>query len=67
MVGPFRITDLNQVFGVLPDNSIYEDRQISKEGAIVVVRPDGYVSTVQPLDATDAIADFFDGVFIPQK
>ena len=31
--------------------------------AIVVVRPDGYISTVQPLDATDAIAEFFDGIF----
>lgn len=67
VVGPFKVTDLNQVFGTLTDDSIYADRQISADGAIVVVRPDGYVSTVQPLDANDAIAAFFDGVFIPQQ
>lgn len=66
-VGPHQLTDLNQVFGVLPDNSIFENREISSKGAIVVVRPDGYVSTVQPLDATEAITEFFDGVFIPQN
>ena len=67
VVGPFQLTDLNNVFGTLADDNIFENREISSAGAIVVVRPDGYVSTVQPLDATDAIAEFFDGVFIPQN
>ena len=67
VVGEFQITDLNQVFGILADDNIYEAREISKDGAIIVVRPDGYVSTVQPLDATDAIAEFFAGAFIEQN
>src|SRR5699024_12386515 len=67
VVGEFQISDLNQVFGILADDNIYEAREISKDGAIIVVRPDGYVSTVQPLDATDAIAEFFAGVFIEQN
>ncbi|HJF15957.1 MAG TPA: FAD-dependent monooxygenase [Enteractinococcus helveticum] len=67
VVGPFHITDLNQVFGILPDDSIFDTREISKDGAVVVVRPDGYVSTVQPLAATGAIAELFDGIFTPQN
>jgi len=67
VVGPFQLTDLNNVFGTLADDNIFKNREISSAGVIVVVRPDGYVSTVQPLEATDAIAEFFDGVFIPQN
>src|SRR5699024_12680426 len=62
-VGPLQLTDLNNVFGVLTDDNIYETFGISSAGAVVVVRPDGYISTVQPLDATDATAEFFDGSF----
>src|SRR5690625_2752945 len=65
-VGPLQLTDLNNVFGVLTDDNIFETFEISSAGAVVVVRPDGYISTVQPLDATDAIAEFFDGIFTPQ-
>ncbi|MDN6533275.1 MAG: FAD-dependent monooxygenase [Yaniella sp.] len=66
-VGPLQLTDLNNVFGVLTDDSIFETFEISSAGAVVVVRPDGYISTVQPLDATDAIGAFFDGIFTPQN
>ncbi|HIW46827.1 MAG TPA: FAD-dependent monooxygenase [Candidatus Yaniella excrementigallinarum] len=67
IVGRYRVSDVNNVFAVLTDDNIFEAREISGDGAIVVVRPDGYISTVQPLDATDAIAEFFDGIFTAQN
>lgn len=39
----------------------YEYYGISPEGAVVVVRPDGYVGTVAPLDALDEIEGYFAG------
>src|SRR5699024_9149577 len=67
IVGRYRVSDVNNVFAVLTDDNIFEAREISGDGVIVVVRPDGYISTVQPLDATDAIAEFFDGIFTAQN
>ena len=32
---------------------------ISRDGAVVVVRPDHYVAAVLPLDATDELTEFF--------
>lgn len=66
-VGPFQISDLNQVFASLPEDHIYTARGIEPEGAVIVVRPDGYVSTVQPLEATGAITTFFAGIFAPRR
>lgn len=33
---------------------------------MVIVRPDQYVAHVLPLDAFDALSDFFDGFMLPQ-
>ncbi|MGO2430480.1 MAG: hypothetical protein ACTH7E_04750, partial [Glutamicibacter arilaitensis] len=44
---------------------IFRDREISKEGAIVVVRPDQYVAGIFPLDAREEIAGFFAGNMLP--
>lgn len=58
-VGPFQLDYLEKVFGILPEDDIFEERGISREGAIVVVRPDQYVANVLPLTATDELAAFF--------
>ncbi|MDN5823533.1 MAG: FAD-binding monooxygenase [Micrococcaceae bacterium] len=58
-VGPFKLDYLEKVFGVVPGEDIFDERGISRKGAIVVVRPDQYVSHVLPLTATDELAAFF--------
>ncbi|NDK31917.1 FAD-binding monooxygenase [Nesterenkonia haasae] len=62
-VGPFRLVYLNNVFGQHPEESIFAERGISADGAVVVVRPDQYVAHVLPLTATEELAEFFAGVF----
>lgn len=57
--GPFELTDWEKVYASLPDDDIFDEREISREGAIVVVRPDQYVAHVLPLTARDELAAFF--------
>ena len=66
-VGEFGLADYEKVYTVLETSDIFEDRQISRDGAIVIVRPDMYVANVLPLDATAELARFFEGVLIPQN
>jgi phenol 2-monooxygenase len=40
---------------------IFEERGVSRGGAVVVVRPDGYVAHVLPLTATTELGAFFAG------
>lgn len=63
-VGPWRVSRWDKVFATGLGHDIFADRGISRDGAVVIVRPDHYVSQVLPLDATDEIAAFFDGVFL---
>ncbi|MGO2005076.1 FAD-binding monooxygenase, partial [Arthrobacter rhombi] len=58
-VGPFKLDYLEKVFGVVPEDDIFVERGVSRDGAIVVVRPDQYVASVLPLAATDELAAFF--------
>ena len=58
-VGPFQLTDLAKVYGTDPAADIYEARGLSRDGVMVVVRPDQYVANVLPLGATAELADFF--------
>lgn len=60
-VGPFELTDLENVFATLPDDDIFEARGLSRDGVIVVVRPDHYVAQVLPLGAAGELAEFFGG------
>lgn len=60
--GPFGLVDYEKVYAVRPDTDVFEERGISRDGAIVVVRPDHYVSHVLPLDAHERLAAFFDRV-----
>ncbi|UWX96942.1 FAD-binding monooxygenase [Arthrobacter zhaoxinii] len=58
-VGPFQLDDLAKVYGADPTADIYEQRGISRNGAVVLVRPDQYVANVLPLTATAELAGFF--------
>ncbi|GAA4367743.1 FAD-binding monooxygenase [Paeniglutamicibacter cryotolerans] len=58
-VGPFKLDYLEKVYGVDPKSDIFDARGLSRDGVIVVVRPDQYVANVLPLTATDELAAFF--------
>ncbi|WP_022882231.1 FAD-dependent monooxygenase [Gryllotalpicola ginsengisoli] len=58
---PFGLVDINQIFASGHGRDIFRERGISRDGAIVVVRPDQYVAAVLPLAARSELADFFDG------
>jgi phenol 2-monooxygenase len=58
-VGPFGLIDYEKVYASDPAGDIFAARGIDRDGAIVVVRPDQYVSAVLPLTATDELAAFF--------
>lgn len=57
-VGKLELVDYDGVFARAADSDIFHQRSISRDGALVVVRPDQYVAHVLPLTATDALAAF---------
>jgi phenol 2-monooxygenase (NADPH) len=64
--GRYGLRDYEKMF--CPDLKVGEDifdlRGIDRGGCIVVVRPDQHVATVLPLDAHNALADFFTGFML---
>ncbi|MER7797507.1 FAD-dependent monooxygenase [Microbacterium sp. NPDC096154] len=56
---PYGLVDINQIFASGHGRDIHRDREISRDGAIVVVRPDQYVAGVLPLTARDELTEFF--------
>ena len=69
--GKFRIQDYEKAFTDKPSynfgfGDFYKSRGVSKEGCIVVVRPDQYVSAVLPLgeEAFAPMEEFFGGFMI---
>ena len=67
--GPLGLTDWEKVYTAAPnawtDADIFVQRELSRNGVIVVVRPDQYVAAVLPLEATAELGEFFQGVFLP--
>ena len=61
-VGPFGLIDYEKVYAVDPADDIFDARGIARDGAIVVVRPDQYVSAVMPLTATAQLSRFFEPI-----
>ncbi len=63
--GPLGLTDWEKVYAAGPDAwrtaDIFDERELSRDGVVVAVRPDQYVAAVLPLTATDALAEFFAG------
>ncbi|MFD6176101.1 MULTISPECIES: FAD-binding monooxygenase [unclassified Isoptericola] len=66
--GPLGLTDWEKVYAAAPSawnpDDIFAERELSRDGVVVVVRPDQYVAHILPLDATDELAAFFAGVFV---
>lgn len=65
--GQFGLMDYQKVYTALEGNSIFAQRGIADEGAIVIVRPDMYVANILPLLATDQLRDFFTPVLREQR
>ena len=63
-VGEFGLVNRDKVYATLPDEDIFEERGISRDGAIVVVRPDQYVSAVLPLTDREGLAVFFGPILV---
>ncbi|WP_404472856.1 FAD-dependent monooxygenase [Microbacterium aerolatum] len=67
--GPLGLTDWEKVYSAAPnawsDTEIFAERELSRDGVVVVVRPDQYVAAVLPLDATGELDAFLQGVFLP--
>lgn len=57
--GPFELTDWEKTYATWPDEDVFDAREIAREGAVVLVRPDQYVAHVLPLNATGELATFF--------
>jgi len=64
---PFGLIDVNQIFASGHGRDIFRDRDIHRGGAIVIVRPDQYVSGVFPIDARDELKAFFAQHMLPAK
>lgn len=67
LVGPFELTDYNKVYGVVPDDDIFDVRGLSRDGVIVVARPDQYVANILPLTATKELGEFFGRIHLGEN
>jgi phenol 2-monooxygenase len=64
---PFGLVDVNQIFASGHGRDIFRDREILAGGAIVVVRPDQYVSGIFPLSARQELKAFFAQHMLPAR
>ena len=64
-VGPFGLIDYEKIYAVDPTADIFNERGVSRDGAVVVVRPDQYVAHVLPLSATAELSAFFAQHLLP--
>lgn len=62
-VGAFELMNMENAYGTLDDVDIFETRGISRQGAVVVVRPDQYVAGVFPLDQPAELGEFLSRTF----
>ncbi len=69
--GPLGLTDWEKVYAAQPNawtrTDIFDERGLSRDGVVVVVRPDQYVAAVLPLTATDELAAFFSRILVDQR
>ena len=65
--GPLGLQDWEKVWACDPAEDVFAARAISRDGAIVVVRPDQYVAHVLPLTARDELTAFFAGVLVAPR
>jgi phenol 2-monooxygenase len=66
--GRYGLVDYEKAFTPDPRSDVFELRGVDRvQGALVVVRPDQYVSHVLPLDAYAELAAFFAPLLIPRR
>ncbi|MEV4774036.1 FAD-dependent monooxygenase [Microbacterium sp. LWH12-1.2] len=67
--GPLGLTDWEKVYAAGPtvwaSADIFAERELSRDGVVVVVRPDQYVAAVLPLDDVSELAEFLGGALLP--
>ncbi|MFT4233029.1 MAG: FAD-dependent monooxygenase [Leucobacter sp.] len=62
--GPFGLVNYEKIWAAIPETDIFTERGVSRDGAVVVVRPDHYVATILPLSARGELARFFAPILI---
>lgn len=62
--GPLGLTDYEKIYAAKPDEDIFDLRQVSRDGAVVVVRPDHYISAILPLTRPEDLGELFSGIFV---
>ena len=65
--GPYGLPDYEKIYAAIEGDDIFEQRGVSREGAIVVVRPDHYVSHILPLSAREELTAFFGQFLLTQE
>ncbi len=69
--GPLALTDWEKVYACGPSawtsTDIFAERELSRDGVVVVVRPDQYVAAALPLTATAELAEFLSRSFLPAR
>ncbi|MEA1264403.1 FAD-dependent monooxygenase [Microbacterium sp. STF-2] len=69
--GPLGLTDWEKVYAAGPskwtETDIFAARELSRDGVVVVVRPDQYVAAILPLYDTTELADFLEGALLPAR
>ncbi|MDY0910600.1 FAD-binding monooxygenase [Microbacterium sp. CFBP9034] len=69
--GPLGLTDWEKVYAAAPSawtsDDVFAERGLSREGVVVVVRPDQYVAAVLPLSATAELAEFLGRSLLDQR
>ncbi|MEU7992532.1 FAD-binding monooxygenase [Rothia amarae] len=66
-VGELGLDYWEKIYSVIPENNIFDVRGISKDGSVVIVRPDQYVAAVLPLNDFEGICAYFEGALAPVK
>ena len=62
--GPLGLTDWEKAYAAGPGADIFTKRELSRDGVVIVVRPDQYVAAVLPLTATAELGAFFAGALL---
>ena len=66
--GPLGLIDWEKVYAATPNawcpTDIFDERELSHDGVVVVVRPDQYVAAVLPLDGVAELDAFLQRVFL---
>jgi phenol 2-monooxygenase len=69
--GPLGLADWEKVYAAGPskwcETDIFAARELSRDGVVVVVRPDQYVAAILPLDETAELDAFLAGALLPAR